>query len=53
MDAFSDDVANKSPGRLETEFQDFQRVYANELETYLVGRATAEARTGRRDYSSA
>ena len=53
MDAFSDDVANKSPGRLETEFQDFQRLYANELETYLVGRATAEARTWRRDYSSA
>lgn len=52
MDPFYDDVANKSPERLEAELDDLQRAYANELETYLVGRATAEARTWERDYSS-
>lgn len=52
MDPFYEDVADKSPQRLATELADFQRTYANELETYLVGRATAEARTWHRDYSS-
>ena len=52
MDPFYEDVADKLPQRLTTELEDLQRTYANELETYLVGRATAEARTWHRDYSS-
>jgi len=52
MDPFYDDVAAKSAERLELEFGDYQRTYANELETYLVARATAEATTWERDYSS-
>ena len=52
MDPFCDDVISKSSARLDAEFQDFQRTYANELETYLVGRATAAAQTWKRDYSS-
>jgi len=52
MDPFCEDVANKRPERLAAELADFQRTYANELETYLVARATAAARTWSRDYSS-
>jgi len=52
MDAFRDDIANKSDGRLQTEFDDFQRVYAHELETYLVDRCTRPGTSWRRDYSS-
>lgn len=52
MDPFFEDVASKSSDRLETELQDYQRTYANELETYLVSRATASAQTWNRDYSS-
>ena len=52
MDPFFDDVANKPAERLELELGDYQRTYANELETYLVARATAEATTWQRDYSS-
>lgn len=51
MDPFDDDVAAKSDARLETEFADFQRLYGNELETYLVGRCCADGRTWERDYS--
>ncbi len=52
MDALLDDVARKPDGRLQTEFDDFQRLYSHELETYLAGRCTGPARTWRRDYSS-
>ncbi len=52
MDPFYQDIADKSDARLETEFQDFQRVYHNELETYLVGRVTGPAARWSRDYSS-
>ena len=53
MDPFYSDAAGKPADRLELEIADYQRCYANELETYLVGRATAEATTWQRDYSSA
>ena len=52
MDPFLADVTSKSDARLETEFQDFQRTYGNELETYLVERNTSDARGWSRDYSS-
>ena len=53
MDIFTDDIANKADARLQAEFDDFQRTYRNELETYLVARATADAVTWQRDYGSA
>ncbi|PJB64177.1 MAG: hypothetical protein CO096_20170, partial [Armatimonadetes bacterium CG_4_9_14_3_um_filter_66_14] len=52
MDLFTSDVAAKSDERLQQEFDDFQHLYANELETYLVSRCTAAAKTWNRDYSS-
>jgi len=52
VDPLYDDVANKPASRLDLEIADYQRCYANELETYLVARASAEATTWRRDYSS-
>jgi len=52
MDPFYEDVAEKTSARIEQEFADFQRTYGNELETYLVSRATANATGWNRDYSS-
>ena len=52
MDLFTSDVAAKSDERLQQEFDDFQHLYANELETYLVSRCTTESKTWSRDYSS-
>ncbi|MCK5802086.1 MAG: hypothetical protein KAI66_04605 [Lentisphaeria bacterium] len=52
MDPFLEDVSCKSPERIETEFANFQRLYANELETYLAGRCTGAGVTWHRDYGS-
>lgn len=52
MDPFFDDITNKTSERIKTEFNDFQGLYANELETYFVGRCTATSNAWRRDYSS-
>jgi len=52
MDPFYEDVHAKSAERLRTEFNDFQRLYAHELETYLVERCLRPGVTWSRDYSS-
>lgn len=52
MDAFYRDVSDKSRARLNTEFKDFQRLYAKELEEYLVSKALAKGGGWSRDYSS-
>lgn len=52
MDPLLTDLTDKSDERLRLEFDDFQRLYANELETYLVSRVNAAATSWRRDYSS-
>jgi len=52
MDVFTADVVDKTPARIEAEFSDFQRLYGNELETYLVSRCTSGASSWARDYSS-
>jgi len=46
------DVFDLAPERLQRQFQDFQGLYAAELENYLVGRATGPAVTWQRDYGS-
>ncbi len=52
MDPLIEDITCKNSQRIEAEFADYQRLYANELETYLAARCTAPGRTWRRDYSS-
>ena len=52
MDAFYRGVKEKSDARLLQEFSDFQRLYANELEGYLVSRAMAPGTSWSRDYTS-
>ena len=46
------DAFDKPGQRIELEFSDFQRLYGNELLTYLIGKATAPGSTWKRDYGS-
>ena len=52
MDAFARDVEDKTRARLEREFVDFQRLYANELEEYLASCCRLEGSSWCRDYTS-
>lgn len=52
MDLFTADVTQKTAARIDAEFSDFQRLYANELETYLASRCTGSGSSWARDYSS-
>jgi len=49
---FFDDVASKTPDRIRQELDNYQNLYKNELETYLVSRCMSESTAWNRDYSS-
>ncbi|OIO94258.1 MAG: hypothetical protein AUJ92_10495 [Armatimonadetes bacterium CG2_30_59_28] len=52
MGFFFDDVASKTPDRIRQELDNYQNLYKNELETYLVSRCMSESTAWNRDYSS-